>query len=214
MKKSLLSASALIAAAVLASSAQAHEKGDILVRAGVATVVPHESSDDVLGLGEFRINNDTQLGLTFTYMLTDNWGVELVAASPFKHNIGLKATGDIASAKHLPPTLLGQYYFGQADSKVRPYVGLGVNYTFFFDEEFNQTGKNAGLSNLDLDSSVGLAAEAGVDVMVTDKWFANAAVWWMDIDTKANFDVAGGGHQSIDTSIDPIVFMLGVGYKF
>jgi hypothetical protein len=31
--------------------------------------------------------------------------------------------GEVAKVKHLPPTLMAQYYFGDANSKVRPYVG-------------------------------------------------------------------------------------------
>ncbi len=69
------------------------------------------------------MTNNTQLGLTFTYMATDNIGVELLAATPFRHKIGTRATGDIATVHHLPPTLMAQWYFGDASSKFRPYVG-------------------------------------------------------------------------------------------
>jgi outer membrane protein W len=41
----------------------------------------------------------------------------------------------VGSAKQLPPTVNVQYYFLGSDSKFRPYAGVGVNYTFFWDEE-------------------------------------------------------------------------------
>ncbi|MFP8966164.1 outer membrane protein OmpW [Pokkaliibacter sp. CJK22405] len=213
MKKAALSLCALAVSAALIAPVSAHEAGDIIVRAGALNVSPHESSDDVLGLGEFNLTDNTQLGLTFSYMVTDNWGVELVAATPFNHSVSLNGVGKIASAKHLPPTLLGQYYFGQSDSAIRPYVGLGVNYTFFFDEDFSSTGKSAGLSDLDMSSSWGLAAEAGVDLKLTDNIYANASVWYMDIDTDVTFN-AGGSRQKIKTEIDPVAFMIGAGYRF
>lgn len=204
----------VLAAATLAPAASiAHEAGDFLFRAGTATVRPNAGSDNVLGLGSFDVNNNTQLGLTFGYMITDNIGVELLAATPFEHKVGVGPLGNIATVKHLPPTLMAQYYFGSKEDKLRPYLGAGVNYTFFFDEKFNSTGKNAQLSSLDLSSSWGFAAQAGMDYMLTDNWMLNASVWWMNIETDVKFK-AGGEQHKIDTRLDPFVFMFGAGYRF
>ena len=95
-------------------------------------------------------------------MVTDNIGVELLAATPFRHKVTLGGT-DLATVHQLPPTLMAQYYFGDKQDKLRPYLGVGVNYTTFFDEKFNDYGKSAGLSNLDLKDSWGVAAQAGLD---------------------------------------------------
>jgi outer membrane protein W len=35
--------------------------------------------------GQVSIDSDTQLSQTFTHMLTDNWGAELLASSAFTH---------------------------------------------------------------------------------------------------------------------------------
>ncbi|MBQ4772701.1 outer membrane protein OmpW [Pectobacterium versatile] len=203
----------LLAAALMPALAQAHQAGDFIVRAGSATVRPAESSDNVLGLGEFQVSNNTQLGLTFSYMVTDNIGVELLAATPFKHKVGTPGTGTIAEVKHLPPSLVAQYYFGDAQDKLRPYLGVGLNYTLFFDEKFNDTGKGAGLSDLSLKNSWGLAAQAGLDYNLDKNWLLNMSVWWMDIDTDVKFK-AGNDQQTIHTKLDPWAFMFGVGYRF
>ncbi|UBX48666.1 outer membrane protein OmpW [Providencia alcalifaciens] len=208
----------VLAAATLAPAASfAHEAGDFLFRAGTATVRPNVGGDDVkLGnanLGHFDANNNTQLGLTFGYMITDNIGVELLAATPFEHKVGTGPTGNIATVKHLPPTLMAQYYFGGKEDKLRPYLGAGLNYTFFFDEKFNNNGKSAGLSDLDLSSSWGFAAQAGMDYMLDENWMLNASVWWMNIETDVKFK-AGGEQHKVDTRLDPFVFMFGVGYRF
>ncbi|MGM3225748.1 outer membrane protein OmpW [Dickeya zeae] len=203
----------MVAAAMVPALAQAHQAGDVIVRAGTATVRPHTSSDDVLGLGSFSVNNNTQLGLTLGYMATDNIGVELLAATPFKHRVGVGGVGQIAEVKHLPPTLMAQYYFGQSTDSLRPYLGLGLNYTTFFDEKFNQTGQDAGLTDLHLKSSWGVAAQAGLDYNLNKNWLLNMSVWWMDIDTTVKFKAAGQD-QSIKTRLDPWVFMFGFGYKF
>ncbi|MBM7456535.1 outer membrane protein [Oceanisphaera litoralis] len=121
--------SLLVAVALLAPSAFAHQAGDILVRGGAINVSPTTDTNDALD-----VQSNTQLGLTLSYMITDNWGVELLAATPFSHDVNLGGS-EVANVKHLPPSLMAQYYFGDARSKVRPYVGAGINYTFFFDEE-------------------------------------------------------------------------------
>ena len=74
-----------------ASSAVAFEKGDILVRGGFATVAPDESSSNInvgddLGFG-LTIDNNTQLGLTAAYFITDRVNVEVLAATPFTHDV-------------------------------------------------------------------------------------------------------------------------------
>ncbi|WP_435953410.1 outer membrane protein OmpW [Dryocola sp. BD626] len=197
----------------LSGEALAHQAGEFFMRAGTATVRPTEGSDDVLGMGGFNVSNNTQLGLTFDYMVTDNIGIELLAATPFRHKVGLGATGDLATVKQLPPTLMAQWYFGDAKSKARPYIGAGVNYTTFFDTDFNQTGKDAGLSDLSVKDSWGAAGQVGLDYMVDDDWLLNMSVWYMDIDTEVKFK-AGGEQQNIKTRIDPWVFMFSAGYRF
>ncbi|MCG7585546.1 outer membrane protein OmpW [Photobacterium sp. OFAV2-7] len=213
MKKTVC-ALAVLATLSVAPQALAHKKGDFLVRAGAASVMPNESSDNVLGsLGEFGIDSNIQLGLTFGYMVTDNISVELLAATPFSHKVSLNGLGDIAEVEHLPPTLMLQYYFMESTSKWRPYVGAGLNYTTFFNEEFNSTGKNAKLSDLSLDDSWGLAANVGIDYQLKDDWFLGASVWYADIGTDVNFK-ADGAQQSVKTDIDPWIVMVSAGYTF
>ncbi len=111
---------AMLLTLVLPQLALAHQAGDFFMRAGSATVRPTEGSDNVLGMGSFSASNDTQLGLTFTYMATDNIGVELLAATPFRHKVGLGPTGTLATVRQLPPTLMAQYYFLTAKAKRAP----------------------------------------------------------------------------------------------
>lgn len=211
MKK--LTVALLLASSSVSGLAYAHDAGEFFLRAGTATVRPIEGSDNVLGLGSFKVDNDTQMGLTFTYMATDNIGVELLAATPYRHHVGLNSVGDLATVRQLPPTLMAQYYFMDAKSKVRPYVGAGINYTNFFDAGFNRTGKDLGLTDLSVKNSWGAAGQVGLDYMVDENWLLNMSVWYMDIDTEVKFK-AGGVEKNIDTRIDPWVFMFSAGYRF
>lgn len=220
----------------MTSVVMAHEKGDILVRAGVVTVVPSGDSSTVSGLPDgvndarVDVENDSQLSLTGVYMLYDRIGLELLAATPFTHDI--VGEGDIAGVNvgetsHLPPTLSLQYYFGGKESRFQPYVGLGLNYTMFFSEEvdgnlietLNTLPTIAGLGgvksvDMELDDSIGLAAQAGMDVQVKDNWYLNAAVWYIDINTTATLKTDLGTTHEVDVDIDPWVFNVAVAYKF
>ncbi|BFL83176.1 outer membrane protein OmpW [Shewanella baltica] len=208
--------STLIAATLLAAgfsaSVSAHQAGDIIVRAGAIVVAPNESSDPVATFGEFKVSNNTQLGLNFGYMLTDNFGVELLAATPFSHDVSLAGVGKIAETKQLPPTLVAQYYFGNSQSVVRPYIGVGVNYTNFYDNEFTNDLGGA-LTDLSMTTSWGLAAQAGVDYQVNKNWLVNASVWYAQISSDVKFKLSGDT-VVIGTDIDPWVYMVSVGYTF
>lgn len=214
MKK--ISALILAAATLAPSFTFAHEAGDFLFRAGTATVRPNAGSENVLGLGSFGVNNNTEMGLTFGYMITDNIGVELLAATPFQHKVSLPKAGEIAEVKHLPPTLMAQYYFGSREDKLRPYVGVGVNYTTFFSEKFNSgnsTVQTANLNSLDLKDSWGIAGQVGLDYKLDKNWMLNTSLWWMNIETDVKFK-AGDTQYKYKTRLDPWVFMFGVGYSF
>ncbi|PWB34322.1 outer membrane protein OmpW [Pseudomonas sp. SDI] len=227
MNKSLLSAS-LIALALAAPVAHAHQAGDFILRAGAITTAPNEDSGEIKLDGakaagtKATLTSDTQLGLAFAYMLTDHIGLELLAATPFQHEVGVKGLGagldgKLADIKQLPPTLSLQYYPMEPTSKFQPYAGIGLNYTLFFDEDLSSNRKAQGFSNMKLKDSVGLAGQLGMDYMLTDNLLLNAAVWYVDIDTQASIDgpsALGVGKTKVDVDVDPWVYMVGIGYKF
>lgn len=186
------------AVAVAAMPALAYEAGDIIVKAGVVNVNPKEDNIDVGG-AYAQIGDDTQLGVTATYMVMPQVGVEVLAATPFSHDVKLNGN-KIADTKHLPPTVSAQYYLLDPASKLQPYVGLGVNHTFFFDES----------DDLKLKKSWGLSYSAGLNYDIDDQFMANVAVWKMDIDSE----LSSNGNKVADVEIDPLVFMVGAGMKF
>ena len=230
--RTTLFASSLLALAIAAPSVQAHQAGDIIVRAGAITVQTKENTSGVKGDrgtlatlgnigGKASINNDTQLGLNFAYMVTDHWGVELLAATPFKHNVSIKGTqaptvadGKLGSFKHLPPTLSAVYYPMDSGSVFQPYVGLGVNYTTFFDESVSSSAKQRGFTSLNINDSWGWAAQVGADYMLTDNIMLNGQIRYIDIDTTAYASHKDFGRAKVNVDVKPWVYMVGLGYKF
>lgn len=220
----------LVAAIFATVSGQvlAYEAGDIIVRAGYAVVDPRDSSSD-LKVGGSALNDTgvgvdgaAALGITASYMLTPHWGIELLAATPFEHDITTKGLGGLGvadgtvlgSAKQLPPTVSAQYYFAESSSALQPYAGVGINYTTFFSESVSGGAKSSlGASNLSLDDSFGVAVEAGVDWRINKDWLLNVSVWRVKIETDASLDTALGKVKT-EVTIDPWVYMVAVGYKF
>ena len=211
-----------ISAALLAvpMAASAYNAGDKLVKFGAASVNPESLSDDIDQIpGEaVTADDEVQFGISGTYMLSSKVGVELLAASPFSHELTAKGGtldgAEIGSVKHLPPTLSAQYYFLGSQSKFKPYVGAGLTYTTFFSEDIGSGAKGLGYNDIELDDSFGLSAQIGFDYQVSDKWLLNASALYADIDTTATLKGASVSNLTVDYDLDPIVYRLNVGYKF
>ncbi len=188
-------------------SANAIQAGDIFVRGTITNVNPNDDSTGFTGApGVFpEVEDSTTLGVTLVYMINSNLGFEILASLPFEHDITVAGLGTVGSAKQLPPTFSLQYYFNPA-SKFRPYVGAGLNYTLFFSEE-----TIAGLGgDLSLDNSFGYAFQAGLDYDFNQRWFFNADIRYINIETTAKIAAVG----SSDVDINPTVMSIGIGYKF
>jgi outer membrane protein len=234
MKKTTM-AKTVAASLLLAASAA---NADIHVNFGAINVSPDESSnalnavETVTGSAAnslfLGLDSNTQLGITIDYDYTDNIVFELVAATPFTHEIAVKSSGAldglaVGETKHLPPTLLAQYHFGTPADKFRPFVGAGVNYTVFFDEKVDSLDSAlTGLSligesdelSLDLDASVGLALQVGANYELTEKWGIHAMAMWADISAEGDVKLNGSNLQKVDIDVDPLVLMIGARYTF
>lgn len=203
-----------VAALTGTTQALAYEPGDTIIRGGLASVVPGGSYSEVAG-GAFdlRADRDIQAAISGSYMVTDNMSVDLLASTPFEHDIEAGPGGtSIGSTKHLPPTVTVSWFpMAGMDLGFKPYVGAGINYTTFWDEDLNSTGKTAtGANELSLDDSVGIAAQVGVDVPLDDQWSVGASAYYADIETDAELD----GDDIGTVEIDPMVYRAHVGYQF
>lgn len=232
MKKTILNVALLSAISVSSFAAVANQAGDIITRVGVTYVAPSSDQPTIYAAGatvhlaqggpalEASVENNAQLGLNFVYFYNDNLAIELLAATPFEHDINVhvgETTLNLGSTKQLPPTLSALYYFADKEAKFQPYVGVGVNYTVFFDDKFNATMsgdavKVGALDNtaiadlagalglpegttevglqakdLNLKNSWGLSAQVGFDYHLGDNWLVNASARYADIDTTGTF---------------------------
>jgi outer membrane protein len=203
-----LGAAALLGALGAALPVQAQDtQGPWLVRARVVNVdtANKSSAGGPLGLdaNAITVSNKTIPEIDITYFITPNIAAELILTYPQKHNVYLY--GDkIGTFKELPPTLMAQYHF-IPNGTVRPYAGVGLNYTNISSVNILDGGVN--LSR----NSFGLAVGGGVDIALTKNVFLNFDLKKVQI--RADVKTPDGTKIS-KVKVDPWLFGVGVGYRF
>lgn len=218
LKAGLKTAMAALALTAAATPAQA-EKGDILIRLRAITVQPQETVGPVLPTfpsSSGRITDASAPEIDFTYMLTRNIGIELIAATT-KHCVegggSLAAVGRLACTWVLPPTLTLQYHFAP-EGKVHPYVGAGVNWTMFYNEKASaELDAAIGATAVNLSNSWGYALQAGIDFDISKTMFLNLDVKYVDMDTSARL-TTGSAVNMLRANIDPLIIGVGDGWRF
>jgi len=197
---------ALAAALLFGAAAHAEDAGNWVVKLGAHNVDP-QSDNGKLANGALRVDAGSAASLTITAerLVTPNWGFEVLAALPFEHDVKLNGV-KAATVKHLPPTFSLQYHF-VPENVVSPFIGVGINFTTFFDER--TTGPLHG-AKLNLSDTWGPAAHAGVDFRLNDRWLVTLDTRWMKIDPDAKVN----GVKLGTVHIDPLVYGVAVGYRF
>ena len=146
------------------------------------------------------VNNSFTPEVDITYMFQNNWGIEIIAALT-NHDVAL--TGTVTLQYHFMP-----------ENKIRPYVGVGVNFTAFFGEDATDALEAMiGPVTVNTKNSWGWSAQIGADFEYKDNWFFNVDLKFIDINTTANLNTVVG-NLLVDVDIDPFVIGVGIGYKF
>lgn len=226
LTKQLIALTGLALAATCTVHAQT--KGTWMARVGVTTITPAVSSsclsapdynDGPGGCTRADVSSNTQLSGGITYMYTDHISVDVPLALPFKHKIigagSLTGAGDMAEVKALPATIFLQYRFMEPTAKVRPYVGLGATYAYFFDETGSgkltaTTNPGGPATSMTVDSSWGVTAQLGATFSLNDKWFIDLHYSKSKLSTTTHFSTG----QHLDLALDPATLGIDIGYKF
>lgn len=200
--------------------------GTVQLRVRVIDVMPNADSTEVsvggMSIAGSGVDVDDAIvpEVDVTVFVHQHVAFEIIAATS-PHDIDaegtLKALGEIAETWVLPPTLTIQWHFCP-EAKVRPYIGAGVNYSTFYDEDATSSFETAlgGDTDVELDSSWGWALQAGFDVGLSEHWFLNFDVKYLDIDTTAHLTTDDGldTERKVDVDLDPLVVGFGVGYRW
>ena len=216
-----LFAACLVSAMALSGAALADDQagdvpvgkaaGTLMVRVRALGVIPEDNSSSTSVGGHVQASAQAAPEIDFSYFFTDNIAAELIAATT-RHTLQAAGTAvgnvDVGSTWVLPPTLTLQYHFMPRE-RFSPYVGAGVNVSFFY------SGSPAApvVKSFSLENNVGAAIQAGVDYNISGRWFANVDVKQIFLNTSAKVNTVLGP-VSAKTSLDPLVVGLGIGYRF
>ncbi|MEY4747812.1 MAG: hypothetical protein RIQ60_26 [Pseudomonadota bacterium] len=211
------------------------------IRLGLVTIDPNSSAGDLVGPVAFpapggvpagvslSVKSKSTLLLTINRSLGSGFDAELALGVPPTHDVVAKldlsnpllATAAplqgrvIAKVRQFAPTAFVNYSFGGDAAALRPFVGLGLNYTKFDRTESTADGNalGGGATRISLTDSIGWAAHAGVNWQVDPQWSMSAGWSTADVKTTLTATTAGFARQT-DIKFRPRVLSLGIGRTF
>ncbi len=215
----------LVALALLAgSAAHAQSAGTWMARVGATGIYPQVSSGNLSPPAwpntQTDVSSDWTLGGGITYMITDNWSVDVPLALPFTHTLtgagAIAGVGTIGTTKALPVTVWGQYRFGEAKSTFRPYLGAGLTYAYFFDENATNTlnalsgGTPSNPTTFSIQSKFAFGVQAGATYAFNERWFLDGMVGYTWLKNTTTLSTG----QTQPMTLNPVSVAISVGYKF
>jgi outer membrane protein len=221
----------LAIAAVCASPAHADDDVPMnSARIGLYSVFYHVHTDGLTGPfvpegTSIDAKNVQTLYIAYVRSLTRHFDVELtLGIPPLQKTVGrgpatlgsVPYNGQtIAEARWLAPTLLLEYEFFGPEARFRPYLGLGVNYTNFYDRNSTPAGDAAsgGPTKLSLTSSVGVAGTVGVNYRISGNWHAYLSYSASQVKTRLDADTAGV-ERTARINFGPQALVVAAGYSF
>jgi outer membrane protein len=148
------------------------------------------------------------------YFITPDIAIDVFAGVPPKTQIlgtgPLAPLGTLATTFYGPGIIALQYYIPGL-GRVHPYVGTGVNWTFFLGTT------DRALTHVQPANALGLPFEAGIHVDVTRRWTFNIDMKYILLHNRisAQFDTPVGALPALaKADINPLVMSIGIGYRF
>ena len=191
---------------------------------GATGIYPQVSSGDLSPPAwpntQTDVSSDWSLGGGITYMITDNWSVDIPLALPFTHTLtgagAIAGVGTIGTTKALPITMWGQYRFGEAKSAFRPYLGAGLTYAYFYDENATNTlnalsgGTPSNPTTFSIESKFALSVQAGATYSFNERWFLDGVVGYTWLKNTTTLSTG----QTQPMTLNPVSVAIAVGYRF
>lgn len=184
-------------------------------------------NNEMTGSGAHATSTDT-IGITTEYYVTDNIGAALLFGLPLKVNLvgdgTLQQYGTLGSTRPMPPALVFRYHLFSAAAKFRPFIGLGVNYTWFTqvratNSQFITDSVGPGGSvHATLSSSWNPVFEVGANYAISKHWSVGATLNYIPVKTNLTlYGQTATGTQIVSKStlrLYPLSAFLNVAYTF
>jgi outer membrane protein len=232
---------ACICSAALFDNANAQSAGSITVSTGWLHIAPQGDATpltvesiggvavnhQIAGSGAHPTSSDT-VGITTEYYVTDNIGVAMLLGQPLKVNLvgdgTLQKYGNLGSTKPMPPAIELRYHLFSAESKFRPFVGLGVNYTWFTQVRLSNSQfvtdnlGPGGSAHAELSSSWNPVFEIGANYAMTKHWSVGTSLGYIPVKTRLTlYGQTATGTQIVSKStllLHPLNVFVNVAYTF
>lgn len=212
MNTKFISSIVLFGALAATPLAYAKVEDPIVLRVRWLVVAPDSDSTPISTIGG-TASVDTNIApeIDVSYFFTENIALELITAvTPHRARANGTVAGNVnlGEVSLLPPTLTLQWHF-MPQCVVDPYVGAGINYTYFF-------GVNPGslATHIEYENSFGGALQAGVNINFRPQWHINFDVKKVYIDTEATVQLASPPVLKTSIDINPLIIGVGIGYRF
>jgi outer membrane protein len=190
----------------------------------VAGIQPSFSSEGTAT----SVSNEYTPALTLSYFLTDHWVIKAEGGIPaefelygegvvrptgptgllLRVDLGAAANNPIASVRQWSPALLLQRYFRAHQSRLRPYLGVGVTYAWFTDVALKPTLRdelarrfgaplalatgNPGPTSVSADSDADWApiVNAGLSYALGERWSLSLSASYLFLETTSRITIA------------------------
>jgi outer membrane protein len=224
--------------AIASNKIHAQTSGSTTLGIGWLRVMPQGTSDPLVMESVAGIPLDIQvpdtsahvraastISLTVEHYLTDNVGVALLAGTPLSAELAgsdsLARYGAIGKATAMSPVLELRYHFLPANAKLRPFVGAGIDYTWYKDiqitnVQFLSCGPGC-TAHGSLASSWGPTFEFGVGYALNEHWGINASLSYLPMSTTMKIEAEPVGINvvaDLNIKVNPLIAKMNVLYTF
>jgi OOP family OmpA-OmpF porin len=185
-------------------------EGPWIMRLRAGDLVPRSRSDalslagpppQVVPADQVHSDSAWAAELALEYFFTSHWSAELALNLPRTHD--LSAEGSRVGTFRLMPDYLTAKYNFNPEGRFRPYLGAGLNVSSFYDQS---AAPGLALSR----TTAGPAAQAGFDVQLSEHWLLNLDAKWARV--RPTVSLAGAPLGQLH--LDPMLYSLGIGYRF
>ncbi len=205
----LISITVLPQASVAQDNTAFKSAGKWLIGLKVLNLDPDVESATSIG-GEATVDDDTVPELDIRYFITDNIAIEAILGTT-EHNVAAVGTAlgnvNLGTVKVLPPTFTLQYHFN-SESRFLPYIGAGINYTFFYDDN---PGDVVSVSYKD---DFGFALNIGFDYVINENNYFNIDIKKYTLSTDTVIDAGAAGIATVSVDLDPLAISIVYGWRF
>lgn len=207
-----------------AAQAQGLDHSRFSARVGITTIMPSVDSGDLSAPSLFGtkidVGNATMATAGISYAVTDSLHVDLPLGLPFRHKVvgdgAIAGVGTLGTVQALPITMTLQYRFGNRDSLIRPYVGVGGTYARFFRSRGTAAlsgltgGSPARPTTLTMDNASGPALQLGSQIRLDKRWALDVSVTQVRLKTTGTLSTG----QTIDARLDPAAVTVAFAHSF